>query len=246
MAIARAEGSFRRRAALMPVTTTEVTMSSTQISNEQATQIPNAAAVDLKLEAIAIPVSDVDRANAFYRSLGWSLDADFMIGKDFRAVQLTPPGSQCSIHLVTTAEPGSAQGMFLVVSDIEAARKELIAHGVDVSEVFHYDGDHRAVPGPDPEGQSYRSYASFKDPDGNRWVLQEIKERLPGRGLSWDVATLTELLQEAEKRHGEYEPTAPKHHWSGWYAAYIVARERGRRPEEAVKDATVHLEGGRQ
>jgi hypothetical protein len=142
--------------------------------------------------------------------------------------------------------PGSAQGTFLVVSDIEAARRALIAQKVDVSEVFHFDGDHRPVPGRDPERQSYRSYASFTDPDGNGWVLQEVKTRLPGRGLSWDVATLTELLQEAEKRHGEYEPTAPKHHWSGWYAAYIVARERGRTPEQAVKDATVHLEGARQ
>jgi catechol 2,3-dioxygenase-like lactoylglutathione lyase family enzyme len=220
----------------------EVAMSS-QTTNEQATRIPSLATVDLKLEVVAIPVSDVDRAKSFYESLGWTLDADFTIGKDFRAVQLTPPGSQCSIHLVTTAPPGSAQGMFLVVSDIEAARRELIAYGVDVTEVFHYDGDHHAVPGGDPNGQSYRSYASFKDPDGNRWVLQEIKMRLPGRGLSLDVATLTEVLREAEKRHGEYEPTAPKHHWSGWYAAYIVARERGRTSDEATKLATLRTEG---
>ena len=99
------------------------------------------------------------------------------------------------------------------------------------------------MPGPDPGGKSYFSYASFADPDGNRWVLQEITTRLPGRGLSWDLATLTELLREAEMRHGEYEPTAPKHHWSGWYGAYIVARERGRTPDEAVKDATRHIEG---
>jgi catechol 2,3-dioxygenase-like lactoylglutathione lyase family enzyme len=133
----------------------EVAMSS-QTTNEQATRIPSLATVDLKLEVVAIPVSDVDRAKSFYESLGWTLDADFTIGKDFRAVQLTPPGSQCSIHLVTTAPPGSAQGMFLVVSDIEAARRELIAYGVDVTEVFHYDGDHHAVPGGDPNGQSYR------------------------------------------------------------------------------------------
>jgi hypothetical protein len=133
--------------------------------------------------------------------------------------------------------------MFLVVSDIEAARSELIAQGVDVSGIFHFDGDHQPVPGPDPGGQSYFSYASFADPDGNRWVLQEIKTRLPGRGLSWDLATLTDLLREAEMRHGEYEPTAPKHHWSGWYGAYIVARERGRTPDEAFKDATRHIEG---
>ena len=220
-------------------------MSSTQVSTEQprATSIPATTTVDLKLEVIAIPVSDVDRSKAFYAGLGWTVDADFMVGNDFRAVQLTPPGSPCSIHLSTTAVPGSAQGMFLVVSDIEAARKELIAHRVNVSEVFHYDGDHRPVPGPDPKLPSYGSYASFSDPDGNRWVLQQVKTRLPGRGLSLDVATLTELFQETEKRHSSYEPTAPKHHWSGWYAAYVVARERGRTPDEAAKDATLHIEG---
>jgi catechol 2,3-dioxygenase-like lactoylglutathione lyase family enzyme len=220
-------------------------MSSTQVSTEQqrATGVPSAASVDLKLEVIAIPVSDVDRAKAFYGGLGWTLDADFMVGKDFRAVQLTPPGSPCSIHLSRTAVPGSAQGMLLVVSDIEAARKELIARGVDVSEVFHFDGDHHPVPGLDPKLQSYGSHASFADPDGNRWILQQVKTRLPGRGLSLDVATLTELLQETEKRHGTYEPTAPKHHWSGWYAAYVVARERGRTPDEAARDATLHIEG---
>ena len=218
-------------------------MSSTQTIPKRATQVPGAAMVDLKLEVVAIPVSDVDRAKAFYLSLGWTLDADFTIGKDFRAVQLTPPGSPCSIHLVTTAVPGSAQGMFLVVSDIEAARRELIARGVDVSSVFHFDGDHHPVPGLGPEGQSYVSYATFNDPDGNRWVLQEIKKRLPGRGISLDVATLTELLQETETRHGTYEPTAPKHHWSGWYAAYVIARERGRTPDEAARDAALNTEG---
>jgi catechol 2,3-dioxygenase-like lactoylglutathione lyase family enzyme len=213
--------------------TTEITMSITQISS---------ATVDLKLEVVAIPVADVDRAKRFYESLGWKLDADFMIGKDFRAVQLTPPGSPCSIHLATTAVPGSAQGMFLVVSDIEAARRELIGHGVDVSETFHFDGDHHAVPGPDSERRSYGSYASFRDPDGNGWLLQEVNARLPGRGLSLDLATLTELLRETEKRHGEYEPTAPKHHWSEWYSAYIVARENGRTPDEAAKAAALHME----
>ena len=220
-------------------------MSTTQTSNETATSIPGAT-VDLKLEAIPIPVSDVDRAIRFYESLGWKLDADFWIGKNFRAVQLTPPGSPCSIHLSTTAAPGSAQGMFLVVSDLEAARSALIAQGADVSDVFHFDGDHQPVPGPDPGGKSYFSYASFADPDGNRWVLQEITTRLPGRGLSWDLATLTELLREAEMRHGQYEPTAPKHHWSEWYAAYIVARERGRTPEEAAGDSARHMERARR
>jgi catechol 2,3-dioxygenase-like lactoylglutathione lyase family enzyme len=217
-------------------------MSTTQIANDR-TALPGATTVDLKLEVVAIPVSDVDRAKAFYEHLGWTLDADFMVGKDFRAVQLTPPGSPCSIHLNTAAVPGSARGMFLVVSDITAARKELVARGVNVSEVFHFDGERHPVPGLDPQGQSYGSYASFSDPDGNQWVLQEVKTRLPGRGLSLDVATLTDLLQETETRHGAYEPTAPKHHWSGWYAAYVVARERGRTPDEAARDATLHIEG---
>ena len=217
-------------------------MSNTASATERTT-LPSAARVDFKLEVFAIPVSDVDRAKAFYQSLGWTLDADFMIGKDFRAVQLTPPGSPCSIHLSTTAVPGSAQGMFLVVSDIDAARGELTARGAEVSEVFHFDGDRNVVPGPDAERPSYGSYASFADPDGNRWILQQVTTRLPGRGLSLDVATLTELFQETEQRHGTYEPTAPKHHWSGWYAAYVVARERGKSPDEAARDATVHLEG---
>jgi catechol 2,3-dioxygenase-like lactoylglutathione lyase family enzyme len=227
-------------------------MSSLQTSNEHATQIPAAAKVDLKLEVIDLPVSDVDRAKRFYERLGWRLDADFAAGEDWRVVQLTPPGSPCSIMFgkgITTAEPGSVQGTFLIVDDIEAARGELVGHGVDVSEVFHFAGGLHVVgtegrvPGPDPEGKSYSSWASFSDPDGNGWLLQEIKTRLPGRGLSMDVGTLTELLREAEKRHGNYEATAPKHHWSGWYAAYIVAREQGKAPDEAAKDAALHMDG---
>jgi catechol 2,3-dioxygenase-like lactoylglutathione lyase family enzyme len=227
-------------------------MSSTQVSDQRATQIPSTGMVDTKLEVVVIPVSDVDRAKRFYGSLGWRLDGDFSDSKDWRAVQMTPPGSQCSVIFgkgVTTATPGSVQGLLLIVSDIGAARAELIGYGVDVSEVFHFEGNLQftgtkgRAPGPDPGGNSYRSWASFSDPDGNGWLLQEIKTRLPGRGLSVDVATLTELLRETEKRHGEYEATAPKHHWSGWYAAYIVARERGRSPEEAVKDAAGHMKG---
>jgi catechol 2,3-dioxygenase-like lactoylglutathione lyase family enzyme len=207
------------------------------------TGITNAGPVETKLEVVAIPVSDVDRAKRFYQGLGWTLDADFMVGKEFRAVQLTPPGSQCSIHLATAGVPGSAQGTFLVVSDLEAARRDLTAHGANVSEVFHFDGDHHSVPGADSKGDSYLSYASFSDPDGNRWVLQQIKSRLPGRGLPNDVTTLTELLREAETRHGQYEPTAPKHHWSDWYAAFVLAREQGRTSDEAVRDATIRVEG---
>ena len=196
--------------------------------------------VDLKLEVVVLPVSDVDRAKRFYQGLGWQLDADFA-APDWRVVQLTPPGSLCSIQFgkgITTAAPGSVEGTFLVVDNIDAARAELIGHGADVSEVFHYAaGRGPRVPGADPQGRSYFSFASFSDPDGNGWVLQEIKTRIPGRGLSWDVPTLTDLLREAEKHHGQYEPTAPKHHWSAWYAPFIVARERGKTPEEAAKEA---------
>ncbi len=221
-------------------------MSSTQTNVEHAAQIPRAATVDLKLEVVALPVSDVDRAKRFYEGLGWRLDADFLGAGTFRVVQMTPPGSPCSIHFgkgVTPAAPGSAQNLYLVVSDIEAARGELIGRGADVSETFHFAGfGGPRVPGPDPDGHSYATFASFSDPDGNSWLLQEIRTRLPGRGLStFDVASLTDLLKEAETRHGSYEPTAPKHHWSDWYGAYIVAREQGRTPEDAAKDAGLHM-----
>jgi hypothetical protein len=153
---------------------------------------------------------------------------------------------------MTSVNPGSAQGLYLIVSDVETARKELVARGIGVSDVFHagtpgaqfqIDGSGR-ISGPAAEHATYSSFATFRDLDGNGWLLQEITTRLPGRGLSnLDVATLTELLQEAEKHHGEYEPTAPKHHWSGWYAAYIVARQDGESPEEAAKDGKIHIEG---
>jgi catechol 2,3-dioxygenase-like lactoylglutathione lyase family enzyme len=221
-------------------------MSSTLMSNEHATRTPTAGMVDMKLEVVVIPVSDVDRAKRFYGDLGWRLDADFVVGSGFRGIQFTPPGSPCSIQFgtgLTSAVPGSSRGLYLIVSDIEAARAELVGRGVDVSAVFHRAGPGQPpVKGPDPERRSYASFATFSDPDGNGWLLQEINTRLPGRGLSsMDVATLTELLREAEERHGKYEPTAPKHHWSGWYAAYIVARQRGRTAEEAAKDAALHM-----
>jgi len=215
--------------------------------------------VDTKLEVVVIPVSDVDRAKRFYGGLGWRLDADFAFHNGFRVVQFTPPGSGCSVQFgtkITSAAPGSAQGLYLIVSEIEGARDELAARGAEVSEVFHAgtpgaqfqrDGTSCRLSGPAPDDASYRTFASFNDPDGNGWLLQEIKARLPGRGLSnSDVATLTELLREAEEHHGKYEPTAPKHHWSTWYAAYIVARERGRAPEEAAKDGALHVEGTRR
>jgi hypothetical protein len=149
---------------------------------------------------------------------------------------------------VTSAVPGSLRGAFLVVDNLGTARTELDRHGVELSEVFHFQGNllnARTVghtPGRDPQGRSYFSFASFNDPDGNAWLLQEVTTRLPGRGFSSDVATLTELLRETEERHGGYEPTAPKHHWSDWYAAYIVGRERGSTPDGAATDAALNVE----
>ena len=168
-------------------------MSSTQMRTEPATHIPTAATVDLKLEVVVIPVSDVDRAKRFYGSLGWRLDADFAFDNGFRVVQFTPPGSGCSVQFgtnITSATPGSAQGIYLIVSEIEAAREELAARGAEISEVFHAgttgaqfrrDGTSGRVSGPAPDHASYRSFATFSDPDGNGWLLQEIKTRLPGR-----------------------------------------------------------------
>jgi catechol 2,3-dioxygenase-like lactoylglutathione lyase family enzyme len=203
---------------------------------------------DLKLEVVVIPVSDVDRAKSFYEKLGWRVDADFRGANDWRGVQITPPGSPCSIHFgkgLTTATPGSAQNLYLVVSDMEAARGELSERGANVSGAFHFESfGGPPVPGPEPSGRSYGTLASFHDPDGNSFLLQEVTTRLPGRGLSnLDVPNLTELLREAEQHHGEYEPTAPKHHWSVFYAGYIVAREQGKTPEEAAAEGKRQVEG---
>ncbi len=226
-------------------------MSNPQSRNEEGSSVPSAAKVDFKVEVVMLPVSDVDRAKRFYENLGWRLDADFSNDADLRIVQMTPPGSGCSIQFgkgISTATPGSVQGLYLVVSDIDAARAELIGHGVEVSGLFHYATVRGPrLPGADPERRSYRSWASFSDPDGNGWLLQEIKERLPGRGFSnLDVATLTEFLRDAEKGHSEYSPTAPKHHWSEWYAAYLVAREQGKTPDEAAKQGALHVESIRR
>lgn len=196
--------------------------------------------IDLKLEVVIIPVSDVDRSKRFYEGLGWRVDGDFA-GPDWRIVQLTPPGSPCSIQIGkgnTTVAPGSVQGTYLVVDDLETARTALIGRGAEVSEAFHYTaGRGPRVSGPDPKGRSYFSFASFQDPDGNGWLLQEIKERLPGRGVSTlEVPTMIGLLREAEQRHGAFEPTAPKHHWSDFYGAYMVARSQGKTPEQAFEE----------
>jgi catechol 2,3-dioxygenase-like lactoylglutathione lyase family enzyme len=225
----------------------------TEMLDRSASRGRSTVDTDLKLEVVVIPVSDVDRSRRFYESLGWRLDADFASGNDWHLVQMTPPGSPCSVMFgkgFTSAAPGSVQGTMLVVDNVDEARARLAGQGVEVSEVFHFEGNllraggtEGRVPGPDPDGRSYFSFASFSDPDGNGWLLQQVTTRFPGRGFSSDVDSLTELLREAEESHGRYEPTAPKHHWSDWYAAYIVGRERGNTPEDASLEAAQRIEG---
>src|ERR1700730_10568502 len=190
--------------------------------NNEPVSGASAAKVDMKFEVIVIPVADVDRSIAFYTKLGWRLDADFPFDNGFRVVQFTPPGSACSVQFgtnITSAAPGSAQGLYLIVSDCDAARDELVGRGAEISEVFHAGtpgaqfqpgGTSGRVSGPAPDHASYGSFATFSDPDGNGWLLQEITTRLPGRGLSsMDVATLIPLLREAEERHGGQDTPTP-------------------------------------
>jgi catechol 2,3-dioxygenase-like lactoylglutathione lyase family enzyme len=207
------------------------------------------ARVDMKLEVVVIPVSDVDRAKEFYASLGWRLDADFANGEDWRVIQFTPPGSGCSVIFgknVTAAAPGSAQGLYLIVSDIAAARDELLRRGVEISELFHAGGVYAGtgepylfgrlrVGGPDPEHRSYRSFASFGDPDGNGWLLQEVTTRLPGRIDAAETAfasaaDLASALRRAEAAHGEHEKRTGQRDadWPDWYARYMVAEQAGK------------------
>jgi catechol 2,3-dioxygenase-like lactoylglutathione lyase family enzyme len=203
-----------------------------------ATGVRSETATAMRIEVVAIPVSDVDRAKRFYGGLGWRLDADFLIGDDFRVVQFTPPGSPCSIQFgkgITSAAPGSAQGLFLVVSNIEAARAELLGHGVKVSELFHRVGSEARLSGPDPQRSSYATRASFSDPDGNGWLLQEVTTRLPGR-VDADDTTFTSstevarALRRAEAAHGEHEKRTGQRdaNWSDWYAEYIVREQAGK------------------
>lgn len=197
--------------------------------------IPKAAAVEMALEVVVIPVSDVDRAVRFYGGLGWRLDADIAYGNDFRLVQFTPRGSACSIQFgkgVTPKAPGSEGGLYLVVSDIQAARKDLADCGVDVSEVFHRSPTRVKLVGPDPQRRSYASFVSFSDPDGNAWLVQEVTTRLPGR-LDAEVTTFKSLaalsaaLRRAEAAHGEHEKrTGQKDaNWPDWYAQYIISEQ---------------------
>jgi catechol 2,3-dioxygenase-like lactoylglutathione lyase family enzyme len=210
-------------------------MGITQQKNDIATDASAVAAVPMKFEVTTLPVADVDRAKAFYQGLGWRLDIDFKPTPDTRGVQFTPPGSPASIQFgegrAINTEP--LQGLLLIVEDIEAAREDLISRGVDVSEIWHNVPGEGVAPGIDPERRSYFSRASFADPDGNTWQLQEITERLPGRVEVRDSAALAQLLLETAKRHGEYEAVAPPHDWWDWYAAYLDARENGSTPDEA-------------
>ena len=211
------------------------------------------ATVDMKLEVVLLRVSDIDRAKAFYENLGWRVDID-IAGGDFRGVQVTPHNSEASIIFgkgTNLAKPGSAN-LVLAVDDIDAARDYLVARGVDVSEVFHYAAgpfndtvENPRVGGRDPEGRSYFSFASFEDPDGNTWLLQEITTRLPGRvwqSRSTDVATLAELLHETSEHHDPYEKSHGKHQWWDWYAPYLSARQNGSSPEEAAAAASSYME----
>jgi len=212
-------------------------VSSTQVRGGATAESARDPAVDMKLEVVVIPVADVDRAKRFYGNLGWRLDADLSRGGDFRIVQFTAPGSPCSIHFgrgLTSAAPGSAQGLYLVVSDIEAARAALVGRGVDVSNIFHQDERGARLNGPDPTRRSYASFASFGDPDANRWLLQEVTVRLPGRVDATETTfssstDLADALRRAEAAHAEHEKRTGQRDaaWADWYAEYMVAEHGG-------------------
>jgi len=221
-------------------------MSTTEVRSSDATAPVSVENVDLKMEVVVIPVSDVDRAREFYGGLGWRLDADVAPTADFRLVQLTPPGSGCSIQFgtnLTSAAPGSAQGLYLVASDIDAAHEELLASGVEVSEVFHegapgarfaHAANSRAS-GPAADHSSYGSFVSFSDPDGNGWLVQEVTTRLPGRveqdATSFASASdLASAMRRASAAHGEHEQRTGREdaNWPDWYAEYMVAEQAGK------------------
>jgi len=224
-------------------------MTTAEMNHPAAAKPAKSRGVDLKLEVVVIPVSDVDRAKTFYASLGWRLDADFASADGWRVIQFTPPGSACSVIFgknVTSAAPGSAQGLYLIVSDLEAARQDLLARGVKISEPFHGAGDAHAgtdepylfgsirLNGADPKRGSYSSFASFRDPDGNGWLFQEITTRLPGRIEATDTtftssSELAGALRRAAAAHGEHEKRTGGHdeNWPDWYADYIVREQAG-------------------
>ena len=220
-------------------------MGTNEARNNEAAEGASAASLDMKLEVVVLPVSDVDRAKEFYSRLGWRLDADRAAGNAFRLVQFTPPGSGSSIQFgvnLTSAAPGSAQAMLLAVSDIDAARKQLVERGVDASEVFHcetgtacrFQGIGVRVSGSQPERLSYFSFVSFSDPDGNGWLLQEVTKRLPGRvtGGTTTYASAHDLAQamiRAAKAHGEHEKRIGQAdpNWPDWYAEYMVREQSG-------------------
>jgi catechol 2,3-dioxygenase-like lactoylglutathione lyase family enzyme len=211
----------------------------------RSNDVPSAAKVDMKFEAVVIPVSDVDRAKEFYEKLGWRLDADFRFDNGFRVVQFTPPGSGCSVQFganMTSAIPGSAQSLYLIVSDIQVAHDELVARGIKVSDMFHAgtpgaqfqpNGTSGRISGPDPEHRSYFSFATFRDPDGNTWLFQEVTTRLPGRVAGEttfaSAGDLASALRRAEAAHGEHEKRTGKRdeNWPDWYATYMVAEQTG-------------------
>lgn len=211
----------------------------------------------MKLEVVVFNVSDVDRTKAFYENLGWRLDIDIAEG-GYRNVHVTPPNSDASIIFgkgVAQNNPGSVQNLVLAVDDLDAARKDLSDRGVNVSEIFHYAGgpfnnavENPRVSGRDPQDRSYFSFASFEDPDGNVWLLQEITTRLPGRlwdstpARDMDVATLATLLRETAEYHDPYEKTHAKHDWWDWYAPYLSARQNGSSPEESAAAADRYME----
>ena len=218
-------------------------MSTTDVRNTGSTEAPGPAAVDMNLEVIVIAVADVDKAKEFYANLGWRLDADVTRGEDFRLVQFTPPGSGCSVQFginLTPAAPGSGQSPYLIVSDIETARADLVARGAEVSEVFHEGSPgarfHEAgrVVGPPPDRSSYGSFASFNDPDGNGWLFQEVTTRLPGRidptTTSFaSVSDLANALRRASAAHGDHEKRIGEAdaNWPDWYAQYMVSEQAG-------------------
>lgn len=219
-------------------------MNTEQARSEAASTTGKPGTVDMKLEVVVVPVSDVDRAKQFYAGLGWRLDVDIATDDQFRVVHFTPPGSHCSVLFgkgVTTEAPGSSQGLHLIVSDVEAARAELVSRGVDVSEifhdvggVFHHAGEEGRVSGLHPARKSYGSFASFSDPDGNGWVFQEVTERFPGRvdtnGTTFTSSVeLASALRRAAAAHGEHEKLTGKHdeNWPDWYAGFIVREQAG-------------------